>query len=84
MANKYYCKYCGSSHSSVQSVTAGMCSRHPNGSHSGRHAPYEGSIKSKYYCKYCGTSHSSIQSLTAGMCSKHPRGMHKGRHEPML
>jgi len=84
MADKFFCKYCGTSWSSVSSLTSGMCPRHPNGPHKGHHAPYEGSIKSKYSCKFCGTTHSSIQSLTSGVCSRHPNGSYKGNHEPMI
>ena len=36
MAN-YYCEYCGSKFSSVSSLTAGNCLRHPNGSNKGKH-----------------------------------------------
>jgi DNA-directed RNA polymerase subunit RPC12/RpoP len=74
----YYCKYCGAKYSSLSSLTAGSCSRHPN--EKGKHALYEGSEKSQYYCMYCGTKYSSISSLTAGSCSRHPNG--KGKHAP--
>ncbi len=83
MAN-YYCKYCGLRFSSVQSLTAGRCNRHPDGPCQGRHALYQGSEKSQYTCKYCGLKYSSIQSLTAGRCNRHPDGPFKGRHAPAL
>ena len=38
MAN-YYCEYCGQKYSSVQTLTALPCSRHPNGAGKGKHAP---------------------------------------------
>ena len=44
----FYCKYCGHKASSVASLTASMCIRHPDGPHKGRHALYEGSEKEKY------------------------------------
>jgi predicted Mrr-cat superfamily restriction endonuclease len=36
---KYTCKYCGVSQSSISSLTSSMCSRHPAGSFKGRHVP---------------------------------------------
>lgn len=36
---KFYCEYCGSSASSVASLMAGNCMRHPNGAGKGKHAP---------------------------------------------
>lgn len=83
MAN-YYCEYCGQKYSSVQSLTAGLCFRHPDGANKGRHKLYEGSEKSRYTCKYCGQQYNSIQSLTAGLCFRHPNGANKGRHAPAL
>ena len=83
MAN-YYCMYCGTKYPSVTSLTAGTCSRHPNGMNKGKHALYEGSEKSQYVCKYCGTKYPSLTSLTAGTCSRHPDGMNKGKHSPAL
>ena len=80
----FYCKYCGHKASSVASLTAGACIRHPNGPHKGRHALYEGSEKNAYTCKYCGTKASSIAALTAGACLRHLNGPHKGKHEPAL
>jgi DNA-directed RNA polymerase subunit RPC12/RpoP len=78
MSEKYYCKWCGSSNSSVSSLTGGSCSRNPDGRH---HELYEGSEKSQYTCKYCGTKNSSISSLTGGSCSRNPDGKH---HVPAL
>ena len=83
MAN-YYCEYCGLKFSSVSSLTAGNCLRHPNGSNKGKHKLYEGSEKSKYVCKYCGGKFSTISSMTAGNCLRHPNGSNKGRHSPAL
>ena len=80
----FYCKYCGHKASSVASLTASMCIRHPDGPHKGRHALYEGSEKEKYTCKYCGKQFSSIASLTASKCIRHPAGPHKGNHVPAL
>ena len=80
----FYCKYCGHKASSVASLTAGACIRHPNGPHKGRHVLYEGSEKNSYTCKYCGTKASSIAALTAAACLRHPNGSHKGKHEPAL
>jgi len=79
---KVYCEYCGTSYSSISSLTAGNCPRHPD--RRGRHKLYEGSEKAKYMCKYCGTSYSSISSLTAGNCPRHPAGPSKGRHSPAM
>ena len=75
---KVQCKGCGSSFSSISSMTVSNCNRHPN---KGRHELYEGSEKSKYTCKNCGSGFSSISSMTASNCSRHPN---KGRHEPVL
>jgi hypothetical protein len=80
----YYCKHCGTKASSIASLTASSCSRHPVGAHKGKHTLYEGAEKPKYECKHCGNSTSSISSLTASTCPRHPLGTHKGRHEPAL
>ena len=80
----YYCKYCGHKTTSVNSLTASLCQRHPNGPGSGRHALYEGDEKSTYACKYCGLKSTSIASLTSSKCQRHPNGPQKGRHEPAL
>lgn len=45
---KYYCEYCGTVRSSVSSLTASSCHRHPLGTNKGRHKLYEGSEKAKY------------------------------------
>jgi len=79
MAEKYYCKWCGSNYSSISNLTANTCSRNPT--KGGRHELYEGSEKSKYTCKYCGTSYSSLSNLTANTCTRHPA---KGKHEAAL
>ena len=81
---KFYCEYCGQSFSSVSSLTAGSCCRHPNGSCKGRHKLYEGSEKPRYTCKYCGQQFTSISSMTAGSCYRHPNGSCKGKHAPAL
>ena len=44
-AQRYYCKYCGHKTTSVNSLTASLCQRHPNGPGKGRHALYEGGEK---------------------------------------
>ena len=80
----FYCKYCGHKASSVASLTASACIRHPNGPHKGRHVLYEGSEKESYTCKYCGRKATSISSLTASACIRHPNGPHKGKHAPAL
>jgi DNA-directed RNA polymerase subunit RPC12/RpoP len=83
MAN-FYCEYCGTSASSIQSLTGSSCLRHPNGIKNGKHKLYEGSEKSKYVCKYCGTDASSINSLVGSHCSRHPQGFKAGKHAPAL
>lgn len=83
MAN-FYCKYCGTKASTISSLTANSCSRHPSGPSKGKHTLYEGSEKSQYSCKYCGTKASTISSLTANSCSRHPNGPSKGKHEPAM
>ena len=80
----YYCKYCGHKTTSVNSLTASLCQRHPAGPAKGRHALYEGGEKATYTCKYCGLKSSSIASLTSSKCQRHPAGAQKGRHEPAL
>ncbi len=82
--SNYYCKHCGTKYSSISSLTAGSCFRHPAGSNKGKHALYEGAEKSRYECKFCGTGYSSLSSLTAGSCYRHPIGSNKGRHEAAL
>ena len=80
----FYCEYCGTKATSVQSLTSQTCGKHIDGMHKGKHKLYEGSEKSKYTCKYCGTMNPTIQSLTSQTCGKHPNGMHKGKHAPAL
>lgn len=80
----YYCKYCGHTTTSVNSLTSSLCQRHPNGPGAGRHALYEGGEKTTYVCKYCGLKSSAINSLTSTKCQRHPDGPMKGRHEPAL
>ncbi|MBQ6327449.1 MAG: hypothetical protein IJI35_00410 [Kiritimatiellae bacterium] len=41
----FYCKYCGHKTTSVNSLTASLCQRHPNGPAKDRHALYEGGEK---------------------------------------
>ncbi|MDR6967581.1 DNA-directed RNA polymerase subunit RPC12/RpoP [Flavobacterium arsenatis] len=79
MAN-YYCEYCGIKDSSVFSLTANSCQRHPNGS--GKHKLYEGSEKTKYTCKFCGQTADSIFSLTLNTCFRNSGGNRK--HSPAL
>jgi hypothetical protein len=81
---KFYCEYCGTDRSSVSSLTAIPCLRHPLGTNKGKHKLYEGSEKSKYTCKYCGTDRTSISSLTSIPCLRHPDGANKGKHSPAL
>ena len=33
----FFCKYCGVKASSISSLTAAACIRHPNGPHNGKH-----------------------------------------------
>ena len=83
MAN-YYCEHCGQKFSSISSLTANSCHRHPNGTNKGKHKLYEGSEKSKYLCKYCGQSFTTLSSMTANVCHRHPNGVNKGKHAPAL
>ena len=80
----FYCEYCGTKSSSISSLTANSCNRHPLGAGKGKHKLYEGSEKPKYSCKYCGTSVSSILSLTGNSCHRHPNDAGKGKHAPAL
>ena len=80
----YYCKHCGFKATSIASLTAATCQRHPNGAYKGKHALYQGAEKSKYECQHCGASAPSLSSLTAATCQRHPLGAYKGRHEPAL
>ncbi len=83
MAN-YYCEQCGQKFSSVSSLTAMNCNRHPAGPNKRKHILYQGSEKSKYTCQYCGQSFASISSLTAMSCNRHPDGANEGKHAPAL
>ena len=76
--DRYYCKYCGSSSSSISWLTRDLCFNNPHGKN---HVPYEGSEKSKYYCMYCGVSYVSISSLTANSCSRNPIGKYHVPYE---
>lgn len=80
----YYCEYCGTKRSSVSSLTAHSCPKHPSGTNKGKHKLYEGTEKSQYTCKFCGTKRSSISSLTTHSCPRHPEGTNKGKHSPAL
>jgi transcription elongation factor Elf1 len=73
MAENFYCKWCGQKYPSVVSLTAGSCSRNPEGK---KHELYEGSEKSQYTCKYCGQKFSSLVNLTTNACSKSPHKKH--------
>ena len=46
-AQHFYCKYCGHKTTSVNSLTASLCQRHPDGPAKGRHALYEGGEKER-------------------------------------
>lgn len=83
MAN-FYCEYCGAKASSINSLTAGSCHRHPSGAGKGKHKLYEGSEKAKYSCKYCGIFTTTIANLVGGSCNRHPTGSNKGKHEVAL
>jgi DNA-directed RNA polymerase subunit RPC12/RpoP len=82
--SNYYCKYCGTKNTNLNSLTANPCPRHPLGPNKGKHVLYEGSEKAKYQCKFCGTDNSSLAALTANPCSRHPLGANKGKHEAAL
>ncbi|MCX6350523.1 MAG: hypothetical protein NTX03_01535 [Bacteroidetes bacterium] len=75
---KFYCKCCGSSSTSLTGLTSGNCFKNPEGKH---HALYEGSEKSQYACKYCGSKASTLTALTSGNCFKNPNGKN---HSPAL
>lgn len=80
----FYCKYCGYKATSVSTLTASACPRHPLGFCKGRHALYEGTEKQTYTCKYCGKKSNDLRSLTANKCLRHPNGPAKGNHSPAL
>ena len=75
--SNFYCKWCGSKHSSVSSLTSNSCLKNPNGK---KHELYEGSEKSQYTCKFCGNKSSSLSSLTANTCLKSSTK----KHQPAL
>lgn len=81
-AKYFLCKNCGTKFGSVQSLTASLCQRNPNGY--GRHELYEGTIKPSYTCKYCGQRSNDMKSLTSSKCQRHPSGPAKGYHSPAL
>lgn len=80
----FFCEYCGGKYSSIQTLTASSCNRHPLGPNKGKHKIYEGSEKSSYVCKYCGSKYSSIVSMVGSSCNRHPNGSNKGNHSPAL
>lgn len=80
----FYCEYCGKRFPDIRQLTSATCTRHPDGSHKGRHKLYEGSEKREYTCKYCGKKFPSIMVMTGGQCVSHPKGMNKGAHAPAL
>jgi transcription elongation factor Elf1 len=84
MAEKFYCKYCGQSFSSVQSLTQNWCLKNPAGKSGQRHVLYEGGEKAQYTCKYCGQKFASLQSLTHNWCLKNPAGKTGQPHEAAL
>jgi DNA-directed RNA polymerase subunit RPC12/RpoP len=73
MAEKYYCKWCGQSFSSVSALANMSCSKNQEGK---RHELYEGDEKSQYVCKHCGQKFSSLSALCNMSCSKSPHGKH--------
>lgn len=81
---RYYCKNCGTSFSSLQSLTGASCHRHPSGPNRGKHELFEGPEASRYACKYCGTTFSSLATLTGASCYRHPDGPNRGKHSPAL
>jgi len=81
---KFFCKYCGLSFPSVQSLTQNWCTKNPAGKTGQRHVLYEGSKKAQYTCKYCGQKFSSIQSLVQNWCTKNPAGTSGHPHEAAL
>ncbi len=78
----YYCEYCGQKFPSVQVLTSGKCTLHPDGWDKGYHKLYEGSEKSKYTCKYCGREYRTIHDMVVNKCLKHPKGSNMGYHSP--
>lgn len=80
--SNYFCEYCGLKFSSVRSLTALRCNRHPLGPGNGNHQLYEGAEAHKYLCEYCGQESSSISGLTGLRCTRHPTDPRNGRHKP--
>lgn len=82
--SNFYCEYCGTKSSSISSLTANSCHRHPLGSGKAKHKVFEGNEKSQYSCKYWGTSSLTISGLTANSCFRHPNGTGKEKNSPTL
>ena len=81
---KFFCKYCGQSFPSVQSLVQNLCLKNPAGKSGQPHVLYEGSEKTQYTCKFCGQRFSSIQSLVQNWCIKNPAGRTGHPHEVAL
>ncbi|MDR0927299.1 MAG: hypothetical protein LBO69_05985 [Ignavibacteria bacterium] len=80
MAEKYYCKYCGSHYDSIAQLVGQNCYKNPDGK---RHVLYEGSTQKKeYVCKHCGAHAGNIARLTGLTCPKNRNG--NKHHEPAL
>ncbi len=77
MSEKFYCKCCGASNSSISGLTASRCYKNPEGKY---HVLYEGGEKSKYVCKYCGVSNLTLSGLVSSRCYKSPEGKY---HVPL-
>ncbi|MCQ2790053.1 MAG: hypothetical protein MJ229_06730 [bacterium] len=82
--SNYYCECCGQKFSTVQSLTANPCPKHPAGYGKGKHILYQGTEKANYTCKFCGQQFASIRLLTNVPCPRHPNGFAKGSHSPAL
>ena len=76
MAEKYYCKHCGSDFSSISRMKESQhrCSKSPTGFHE----PYGGIERDRYPCAYCGSEFSSISRMKESQhrCSRSPTGFH--------
>lgn len=81
MSRRFYCKYCGQSFATLDSLHKQGCPRHPDGFYKGNHCLYQGAQKKEYVCKYCGESFPTLCALTADKCVKHPDGFLAGSHE---
>lgn len=79
----FYCRYCGNKFSSVRTLTANFCQRHPEGPYKGRHALYLGAEKKEYTCIHCGLKFPSLRALVVNKCQRHPCGPYKGNHVPV-